>query len=140
MGFFTNLLGSAINTGVKTLVSTGIKTAFAPKSSVRVIGAAGAGTKGFSADDELRSVLDDTKSGFVGTEPSVGGILPRSAGRADPARSLTQDNFLPRAIQELQRPQVSSATGKDLLKQIQVATFRTPTSSRRSPLRKLKLK
>lgn len=136
MSFFSNLVGGAITTGVNTLVSGGAKAlvneVFGPdETSVGSLGAATSSRN--TVDKQLKSVIDDTKqAGFLGEVPSVGGILPRSAGRAELASSQSRGGGdMAKMIALLGSPQVATPDATELLQQLRVATRNVPSSSRR---------
>lgn len=136
MSFFSNLVGGAITTGVNTLVSGGAKAlvneVFGPdETSVGSLGAATSSRN--TVDNQLKSVIDDTKqAGFLGEVPSVGGILPRSAGRAELASSQSRGGGdMAKMIALLGSPQVATPDATELLQQLRVATRNVPSSSRR---------
>ena len=137
MGFFSNLVGGAITQGVNTLVSGGAKAlvneVFGPdETSVRSLGATVA-QGATTPDKQLQSVIDDTKqAGFLGEVPSVGGILPRSAGRAELASSQSRGGGdMAKMIALLASPQVATPDATALLEQLRISTKNVPISSRR---------
>ena len=142
--FFSNLIGSAISTAVTTGTKALVSNALIDDRKVQVIGAgnAGAGKQQKTTDQLLKSVLDDADigSGFVGEVPSVGGILGRQAGRADPAISTrTNQNEVARMLIALKSPQVAKPVFAELAGQIKAPSMNMPTSSRQKnkSLRKL---
>ena len=142
--FFSNLIGSAISTAVTTGTKALVSNALIEPKKVQVIGAGnvGAGKQQKTTDQLLKSVLDDTdiKSGFLGEVPSVGGILGRQAGRADPAVSTrTNQNEIARMLIALKSPEVAKPVLDDLAGQIKAPRINMASSSRRQKqsLRKL---
>ena len=143
--FFSNLIGSAISTAVTTGTKALVSNALIDDKKVQVIGAGNAGLRPEqqkTTDQLLKSVLDDADigSGFVGEVPSVGGILSRQAGRADPAVSTrTNQNELARMLIALKSPEVAKPVFDDLAGQIKAPRINMASSSRRKnkSLRKL---
>ena len=133
--FFSNLIGSAISTAVTTGTKALVSNALIDDKKVQVIGAGnlGAGKQQKTTDQLLKSVLDDADigSGFVGEVPSVGGILGRQAGRADPAVSTrTNQNDLARMLIALKSPEVAKPVFDDLAGQIKAPRINMASSSR----------
>ena len=136
--FFSNLIGSAISTAVTTGTKALVANALIDDKKVQVIGAGNLGAKPEqqkTTDQLLKSVLDDAdiKSGFLGEVPSVGGILTRQAGRADPAVSTrTNQNELARMLIALKSPEVAKPEiFDDLAGQIKAPRINMASSSRR---------
>jgi hypothetical protein len=142
MSFFENLLGTAIRSAVGAGTKALVQSAFTPSRSVQIIGAAGTPAKKSASESALESVLRDAdiKSGFVGEVPSVGGILTRRAGVAEPAVSTrTNANDIARMIVALKSPQVAEADATELMRQIKAPSININASARRQKksLRKL---
>ena len=142
MSFFENLIGTAIKSAVSSGTKALVQSAFTPSRSVKVIGAAGVPEKKSASDAALESVLKDAdiKSGFLGEVPSVGGILTRRAGAADPAVSTrTNTNDIARMLVALKSPEVASADATELMRQIKAPSINVGVSARRQKqsLRKL---
>ena len=142
MSFFENLIGTAIKSAVSSGTKALVQSAFTPSRSVQVIGAAGVPEKKSASDAALESVLKDAdiKSGFLGEVPSVGGILTRRAGAADPAVSTrTNTNDIARMLVALKSPEVASADATELMRQIKAPSINVGVSARRQKqsLRKL---
>ena len=142
MSFFENLLGTAIRSAVGAGTKALVQSAFTPSRSVQIIGAAGTPATKSASESALESVLRDAdiKSGFVGEVPSVGGILTRRAGIAEPAVSTrTNTNDIARMLVALKSPQVAEADATELMRQIKAPSININASARRQKksLRKL---
>ena len=130
MGFFDSLVGKAIEKGVGTLVDTGARALASAvfKTDVQT-GSASGSTQSVSPvaqgqssfNQVIKDVKDAAEAGFVGQTPTVGGILPRSAGRAELASSL-RGNDVKRLLAELASPQVLMPDLQSLQIQLRVAT------------------
>ena len=139
--FFSNLLGSAIKTAVTTGTRAVVSSALTDPKKVQVIGAGNVGAdKPQTTDQILKSVIGDAdiKSGFLGDIPSVGGILTRQAGRADPAVSARSNNQLALMLAALSQPKVAKPAIADLAGQIKAPPVKIGSSKlKEKSLRKL---
>lgn len=142
--FFGNLLGTAITTAVETGTKALVSNAFNDEKKVQIIGAGNAGAaprQQQTTDQLLKSVVDDAdiKSGFLGEVPSVGGILTRQAGRAEPAVSTRiSQNDIAKMLIALGSPEVAQPVVGELTRQIKAPSFNTSSSRRqKQSLRKL---